>query len=512
MIAVALLFARLALGGLFATAALAKAADRDGTRAALRGFGVTERLAGLSALLLPAAELAVAGALLPQFSARWGAVGAITLLALFVAGITAAIARGRTPDCHCFGRLHSSPAGWATLARNVALTALAGVVAWRGPGTSLASPFAGLSTPERAGILAGLLIIPLFILQAWFSLQLLRQNGRLLLRLEALEDGSSAPIEQGLPLGAPAPAFSLPDLHGATQTLDSLRGLGRPLLLVFTDPQCVPCNALLPDVARWQRAGTLTVALITSGSAEENRVRSEELALENVLLQDEREVAASYGVNGTPMAVAVDRDGRIASRVAAGREAITALFDAALPELAAEHASAANGHGPLAAAAVLSGAGAVALASAAGRAKAAAPPGDPEILQIKATVDAANARLLADLERIRSALLALVNSKARRPVRTALKRAVERQRTDVLALRDAVAALQLSGPEALKAQNLVTTSLRLDAEALQQFEAALATTHHKELQLAVKRTGRRLAGARDTGRLANIALGCTKDC
>jgi hypothetical protein len=57
-----------------------------------------------------------------------GRFGALSLLLLFVVGIGANLARGRKPDRHSFGQLHSAPVGWSTLARNGALAALASLV------------------------------------------------------------------------------------------------------------------------------------------------------------------------------------------------------------------------------------------------------------------------------------------------------------------------------------------------------------------------------------------------
>jgi uncharacterized membrane protein YphA (DoxX/SURF4 family) len=96
-----LLVARVLLALVFVVAGLAKLADRAGSRQALRDFGVPAALAPPLGSLLPLAELAVA--LLPTRSAWWGALGALVLLLLFIAGIGANLARGRTPDCHCFG-------------------------------------------------------------------------------------------------------------------------------------------------------------------------------------------------------------------------------------------------------------------------------------------------------------------------------------------------------------------------------------------------------------------------
>ena len=110
-------------------------------------------------------------------------------------------------------------------------------------------------------------------------------------------------------------------------TLDALRSSGKPLMLTFTDPNCGPCQALLPDLGRWQRelAPTLTLALITSGTADENRNKSGEHGLTQVLLQQDREVMESYRASGTPSAVLIRPDGTIGSALAQGAEDIRAL-------------------------------------------------------------------------------------------------------------------------------------------------------------------------------------------
>src|SRR5947209_19074064 len=118
------LVCRLALASVFVTAGVAKLADRGGTRRALAEFGVPGRFGGSTSMLLPALELAVAAALIPSFTARAGAIAAAALLAGFTAAIAAANLRGRAAECHCFGQLHSAPAGRGTLIRNACLLAL----------------------------------------------------------------------------------------------------------------------------------------------------------------------------------------------------------------------------------------------------------------------------------------------------------------------------------------------------------------------------------------------------
>src|SRR5215217_8757325 len=163
-----LLLARLLLFLVFVVAALAKLADRKGSKEAIIDFGLPSSLAGSLGLLLPLAEVAVAIALIPASTALWGAVGALALLLLFVVGIGVNLARGRKPDCHCFGQLHSAPAGWSTLARNGALAALAGFVLWAGydgVGPSAVSWLGTLSAAQIAGLVVGLVLLGLVVAQ-----------------------------------------------------------------------------------------------------------------------------------------------------------------------------------------------------------------------------------------------------------------------------------------------------------------------------------------------------------
>src|ERR687890_561943 len=232
----ALLIARLVLGAVFTLAGVAKLADLKGSRQAIIDFGVPSAIGASLGLLLPLAELAVAATLLPASTAWWGALGALGLLSVFVVGISINLARGRKPDCHCFGQLHSAPAGWKTLARNGVLVVVAGFVLWEGyyggAGPSAFAWLGGLSTAQLLGLLGGVVVLALLAGQWTFLVHLLRQNGRLLVRLEALEasiatDGSVAPSQngtpvppaEGLPVSSTAPEFSLSGLHGETLTL-----------------------------------------------------------------------------------------------------------------------------------------------------------------------------------------------------------------------------------------------------------------------------------------------------
>jgi thiol-disulfide isomerase/thioredoxin/uncharacterized membrane protein YphA (DoxX/SURF4 family) len=354
----ALLIARLLLALVFTLAGVAKLSDLKGSRQAITDFGVPSSLATPLGILLPLAELAVAATLIPAATAWWGAIGALALLVLFGAGISINLARGRKPDCHCFGQLHSAPAGWKTLARNGVLAAVAGFVLWQGydgVGPSTVAWVGHFSTIQLLGLIGGLLTLGLLGGQWWFLLHLLGQNGRLLVRVEALEtrlaaggfaaDGSVAPSQngtpiqaQGLPVGSAAPEFSLSGLHGETLTLEALRDPGKPVMILFTDPGCGPCTALLPEIRRWQREHSekLTVSLVSQGDLAANRAKASEHGLRSVLLQNDWEVSGAYEVNGTPSAVLVRSNGTIGSPVAGGAEAIKALVGQATGELGGE--------------------------------------------------------------------------------------------------------------------------------------------------------------------------------
>jgi peroxiredoxin len=349
----ALLIARLLLALVFTVAGAAKLADRQGSRQAIVDFGVPSAIAAPLGLVLPLAELAVAATLLPSSTAWWGALGALALLSLFLVGITYNLARGRKPECHCFGQLHSAPAGWKTLARNGVLAAVAGFVIWEGyeggAGPSALSWLGALSAAQLLSLLGGILVLALLVGQWVFLVHLLRQNGRLLVRLEALEasvaaGGSVAPSQngapvnqaEGLPVGSAAPDFSLSGLHGETLTLEALRSSGKPVMALFTDPDCGPCNAMLPDVGRWQgeHAQKLTLALVSRGEVEENKTKAQEHGLSNVLLQEDWEVSEAYEVRGTPSAVLISPDGKVASPVAGGAEGIRGLLSYVVGERA----------------------------------------------------------------------------------------------------------------------------------------------------------------------------------
>jgi methylamine dehydrogenase accessory protein MauD len=305
---------RVVLALVFATAGVAKLRDLQGTRQSLQEFGVGERLARPSAVLLPLAEVAVAVGLIFRPTAQWAALAALLLLLLFIAGIANAMRQGLAPDCNCFGQLHSAPAGRDTLVRNAILSALALVALTAGPGPAVDSWASDSGVWQVVAIVA---IAASIALAAW-ALQL-RATARGLANDVTSMRRELALIPPGLPVGAKAPDFSLVDADGGgTVTLAGLLERGKPVMLMFTAPNCGPCSQIFPSLRRWQQSlsGQLTVALVSSGTVEANRYLVDEHELERVLVQDGIEAFNAFRVRTTPSGVLISAQGRIATTTA----------------------------------------------------------------------------------------------------------------------------------------------------------------------------------------------------
>ncbi len=335
-----LLSCRLLLCGVFLIAGLSKLKDRAGSRQSLIDFGLPELLARPFALLLPIAEVAVAIGLLPASFAWISATATLALLILFILAIAVALARGRKPDCHCFGQIHSEPIGWGLAGRDAALAAVAAVIIYDGPRQPSFLTWISASVPFFGGpVFFGifLIVLAVLILQSLAIFQLMQQGGRVLLRLDALEKGignKEQPPPQGLPIGDPAPEFELPDLEGASVSLRQLVSGGKPVLMLFINPGCRPCTALLSEAAAWQRdaATQFKLAVISQRTADENRANAEKHAIQTFLLQRDQETSGQYAAPGTPSAVLVRADGVIGSAVATGSEAIRSLVSSVINE------------------------------------------------------------------------------------------------------------------------------------------------------------------------------------
>jgi len=132
---------------------------------------------------------------------------------------------------------------------------------------------------------------------------------------------------EGLKAGASAPDFSLPGIHGETISLEQFRG--RKVLLVFTDPQCGPCDELAPELVQLHHKhgnNGLAVVMVGRGNAEQNKRKAKEHGIAfPVVLQERWKLSRQYGIFATPVAFLIGKDGVIMRNVAKGTHQIMTL-------------------------------------------------------------------------------------------------------------------------------------------------------------------------------------------
>jgi thiol-disulfide isomerase/thioredoxin/uncharacterized membrane protein YphA (DoxX/SURF4 family) len=311
------------VAAILGVAAVGKWLDRPGTVSSLQEFGLSFRIANVGQFALPALELGTAILLVIAPVARIGALLATVLFAAFIVAIARQLREGRAPDCHCFGQLHSEPAGTSTIVRNLALiTASVVILGWGGVAIT------DLPNWQRASFVLGLGVFSVAAVLLRYVSGFQREQARLadrIQKLEGLVDSLSA-SRWGEDTSVLAPSFDLETMDGAQLSLNSLIATGRPTVLLFVSPGCAPCSAIVPDAEQWQQrfSNTINFAFISSLDREANIEKFGKVPVP-VALQADREVAVSYGAEATPTGILIDRDGRIRARPAVGQTAIREL-------------------------------------------------------------------------------------------------------------------------------------------------------------------------------------------
>jgi peroxiredoxin len=196
-------------------------------------------------------------------------------------------------------------------------------------GTKPVEAFAEIGTPaaylidEQGRVASGL------VLGADKVPELLREalDGRR--RLHSERPLNESRIERdGIKPGARAPAFALPAVDGGIVSLEDYRG--RRVLIVFSDPQCGPCQELAPKLVelhdRAREAG-VNLVMVSRGALDENRRKRGEHGIEfPVGVQRGWRLSKEYGIFASPVGFLVDEEGVIARPVAKGPDAIVALL------------------------------------------------------------------------------------------------------------------------------------------------------------------------------------------
>jgi peroxiredoxin len=131
----------------------------------------------------------------------------------------------------------------------------------------------------------------------------------------------------GLKAGAVAPEFTLPRLDGSELSLSDLRG--QRVLIVFSDPNCGPCDQLAPRLQELHLTRPdLQVLVISRRDADATFAKSDALGLTYpIVMQKQWEISLQYGMFATPIGYLLDEQGIIVRDVAVGVEPILALAE-----------------------------------------------------------------------------------------------------------------------------------------------------------------------------------------
>jgi peroxiredoxin len=131
----------------------------------------------------------------------------------------------------------------------------------------------------------------------------------------------------GLKAGTMAPDFRLPRIDGGELSLADFRG--QRVLLVFSDPDCGPCDDLAPRLQEVHcERRDLQVLVVGRRDAEANRAKAIRLGLSYpIVMQKQWEISLKYAMFATPIGYLIDQQGILLSDVAIGVEPILALTE-----------------------------------------------------------------------------------------------------------------------------------------------------------------------------------------
>ena len=130
----------------------------------------------------------------------------------------------------------------------------------------------------------------------------------------------------GLPFGAELPALQAQTLDG--EDISLVDAVERETVLLFWNPDCGFCRSLHEDLLAFEAAAPENApALVVVSSGEPADVKEEGFT-STVLLDPEWTISEPLGATGTPMAVLVSAEKRIASRVVSGGDSVLELLGA----------------------------------------------------------------------------------------------------------------------------------------------------------------------------------------
>jgi peroxiredoxin len=130
----------------------------------------------------------------------------------------------------------------------------------------------------------------------------------------------------GLVEGELAPSFTLQCVNGDQVSLTDFNGRSR--VLMFSDLDCAPCNALLSVLIEASaHTPDIQILVVSRGSLEANRGKFLDLPDKViVVLQKNWEISRRYATFGTPVAYFIDEEGVIRGKIAEGPAAVIKLL------------------------------------------------------------------------------------------------------------------------------------------------------------------------------------------
>jgi hypothetical protein len=300
---------RFVVAGALAWAALAKLGDLSGLRSTLYLSRLTRPWVPQLTVLLPVLELGLAAVLVLTRPAWLAALGSALLLAAFT--VYLALDPHAGEGCTCFGRRSRASRRGGIVRDLLLLTALVPALV-RGA----SAPRRGVpASLEFAFLLVAAVLVGAAVAGAHHRDRAVRAAGR----RRAGVPPVPAPVVR-----VEAPPFDLPALDG------SRLGLAPEGVLLFVEPGCDLCAAVLPDVA--DRAD---VTALAAGDPRDVAALAARYHLEpgRVAVDEGGRVADAYAVPGTPAAcrvssegILVDAAGHPTARLAVGLDAVRALL------------------------------------------------------------------------------------------------------------------------------------------------------------------------------------------
>lgn len=306
---------------------LLKLRDLDATAIATAEFGIRQAWARPLASALAMCEVSLGALLVLGSGALLTLVTAATagLLVGLTLAVVLTLARHRRPSCQCFGALSSEPISVWTAVRNCGLVAMATLAcggSWRD--SDLAD---GVSRFGPSGVAVSLATVVLLSMIVLLVAELVTLRRAVASGVAAADHPDR--VADTSPSGdhSDVPGVVVLDEHDVVADLAE-RCLQRAHLVIAVALGCPACHELAPALSHWRTAlaDEVDVVLLLSGSTRDAHDWGEV----PVWRDPDGSAFATLGIGGTPAALVLGTDGRVAAGPALGSDEIVDLLHAVI--------------------------------------------------------------------------------------------------------------------------------------------------------------------------------------